>query len=668
MTGRGRLPSDRDPTEGTETMGTSPDDQAAQPGPAHADHPFILLSPVLDAWDAPTDFRFEEVNEEAATWIGLPAGMVVGRTAREIFSPAELAPLMPNLIRVCETRDPWVAPSHLSLDGIRRVSLTAEWTGMAVAVRFHQVALADEADPAAPGAEVEALRRLATAVGAGLTQEEVFGLLEELLFELYEATSVGLARLTDEGIEIVASSLEGVGAYLDGPMPLPLAVRTGQTARCDDHAGIDDPIAERLLARGMHGSLAAPIDAVGRRWGGLAFATPGPPPPGADQTLEAVAALMGVLVRDLDARRTDPSRQTADGLTGLPDHAAFRERLADAWQAARAAQGPLSLAVFDVDHLAELNTRHGHATGDAVIAGIADRLRAVARDGEVARIGGEQFAWIIPGADGALATHLANRVRLAVSSEPFPDVGEVTISGGVAEMVQAARPAELLRLAEGAMSWAKTHGRDLVLAYDPGVVEAFSAAEWAERLDGDRTLASIETLARAVDAKDRTTHEHSERVATTAASVARALGWQEADIALLRQVARVHDVGKIAIPDEILGKAGPLTPKETERMRSHAERGADIVSGVLTPAQVEWVRHHHERWDGTGYPGGMAGAAIPEGARIIGLADAFDVMRGSRRYTPGVSLEEALEECRRCSGTHFWPAAVDALMTIHGEV
>ncbi|MBY0397744.1 MAG: HD-GYP domain-containing protein, partial [Thermoleophilia bacterium] len=217
------------------------------------------------------------------------------------------------------------------------------------------------------------------------------------------------------------------------------------------------------------------------------------------------------------------------------------------------------------------------------------------------------------------------------------------------------------RLADGALYWAKQHGRDVAFLYSPEVVEVLSDAEQAERLTRLQALQSIRVLARAVDAKDRSTRQHSERVAEVAKVLAEELGWSPEDAAALRDAGLVHDVGKIAVPDAILFKPDRLTADEFARVRAHAALGAEIVADVLSASQVAWVRGHHERWDGSGYPDRLAGEGIPVGARILTLADAWDVMTSERPYGVPLSREDALAECRRCSGSQFWPAAVDAL-------
>jgi HD-GYP domain-containing protein (c-di-GMP phosphodiesterase class II) len=132
-------------------------------------------------------------------------------------------------------------------------------------------------------------------------------------------------------------------------------------------------------------------------------------------------------------------------------------------------------------------------------------------------------------------------------------------------------------------------------------------------------------------------------------------------MAQLHETGLVHDVGKIGVPDAILLKPGPLTPEEYEIVKRHATLGAEIVAETLPPQQVMWVRHHHERYDGAGYPDGLAGDDIPDGSRIIAVADSWDVMTTDRPYRMGVPVEKALREVQEHSGRQFCPAAVELL-------
>lgn len=202
------------------------------------------------------------------------------------------------------------------------------------------------------------------------------------------------------------------------------------------------------------------------------------------------------------------------------------------------------------------------------------------------------------------------------------------------------------------------------MASSAGPGETAAGAIAAHRRSAAQRRSPLATrlgLARAVDAKDPSTREHSERVADMSWAIAAALGWGVARRRLLHEAALVHDVGKIAIPDSILFKPARLTPSEYETVKDHSRIGADMLTGVMSVEQVSWVRSHHEWWGGGGYPDGLVGEAIPDGARVIAVADAWDAITSWRPYGEPRSAAEALAECRASMGTQFWPPAVVAL-------
>jgi len=353
---------------------------------------------------------------------------------------------------------------------------------------------------------------------------------------------------------------------------------------------------------------------------------------------------------------------TTDPLTGLANHRAFQERLAHEVIRARRHGRSLSLALVDIDHFRQVNEQFGHEAGDRVLTEIASLLRSVAREADLlARVGGEEIAWLMPETEAMDAWQAVDRARELVARTPIAGAAHVTVSVGVCDLAQAGSPGQLLRLAEGALYWAKQHGRDVAFLYSPAVVEELSAEERADRLHRVQALQSIRVLARAVDAKDPSTREHSERVADLAVALGTGLGWDVERLVRLREAGLVHDVGKIGVPDRILFKPARLTAAEYEEITRHAAIGAAMVADVLTAEQVSWVRGHHERWDGQGYPDGLAGAAIPDGARVLALADAWDVMTSVRSYHDPLAMGDALAECRRCSGTQFSPEVVSVI-------
>jgi response regulator RpfG family c-di-GMP phosphodiesterase len=176
---------------------------------------------------------------------------------------------------------------------------------------------------------------------------------------------------------------------------------------------------------------------------------------------------------------------------------------------------------------------------------------------------------------------------------------------------------------------------------------------------------TLEALGSAIDTRDLGTHAHSRRVRGYSLTIARAHGVPEEDLRDLEHGVLLHDIGKIGIPDAILLKPGPLTPAEWKTMRTHPEIGKRVVEQIpFLKGAVPVVYHHHERWDGTGYPLGLQGEAIPLGARIFAVADAFDAMTFDRPYSRAISLEAARQEIQRSAGTHFDPAVVGTFLAV----
>lgn len=353
------------------------------------------------------------------------------------------------------------------------------------------------------------------------------------------------------------------------------------------------------------------------------------------------------------------ARARRDPLTGLGNHGAFYERLEAETRRAGRYSRPLALAVLDLDHFKDVNETHGHAVGDDVLAEVARRLSMLVRQGEtLARTGGEEFAWLLPETDAAGAYSAAERARTAIAGRPFPAVGTVTISAGVCDLETAGGSAtHLYDLADGALYWAKVQGRNAVYRYSPEVVVELSAGQRAERLERARTLSALRALARAVDGRGPLTREHSERVSEVAARVAEELGWGPEAVTAVREAALLHDLGLIGVPpgQEVLDGMGEGIAL------AHAGMSAEIARQVLDEDQVAWVRHHQERWAGGGRPDGLAGEAIPAGARVIAVANTWDELTRTRPEGP-YSRDEAVREVLRMAGAELWPEAVAALV------
>jgi diguanylate cyclase (GGDEF)-like protein/PAS domain S-box-containing protein len=389
---------------------------------------------------------------------------------------------------------------------------------------------------------------------------------------------------------------------------------------------------------------------------------------GAVVTFRDVTARKRLEVQTLESLAAAEEMAAIDPLTGLANHRTFHERLAaEVGRATRTGRG-VALVLLDLDHFKRVNDHHGHQTGDRVLEHAARVMREETRSGElIARVGGEEFAMLLPDADVGEALRAAERIRRAIAATDFPVVGRMTVSAGVCDMSEADDAATLYRLADGALYWAKHRGRDRVVRWTPGEPEPLSPRDEADRLDRQQALVSVRLLARVVDAKDPSTRRHSERVGDLSAEIAEELGWSAERAALLREAGLVHDVGKIVVPDAVLFAPRALSADERAIVQEHSTVGARISGEALTPEQVGWVRWHHERWDGSGYPDGLQAEECPEGARILALADAWDVMTSDRPYsTTRMTPAEALAECRARAGSQFWPPAVEALARVRG--
>ena len=347
-----------------------------------------------------------------------------------------------------------------------------------------------------------------------------------------------------------------------------------------------------------------------------------------------------------------------DPLSGLGNHRSFQERLKHELLRAEADDEPFTLCMIDVDDFKRINDLYGHPVGDRVLASVGRRLR---QNGEAFRLGGDEFALLLPGvtADEALST--ASSVLARIGSLELADVGSVTASAGIAGFPhQAFDRDELIRLADSALYWAKEHGKNRVHVYRPDVVELAELRRLAHGPDRAARFRAAASLAKAVDARDTYTGSHSTRVAELSAWIAHRLGLDREHIELTRLAGSLHDLGKLAIPEEILRKPGPLTDPERLVLQRHPEIGHRMLESLGVDPVAEWVLHHHERWDGTGYPERLCGEEIPLGARIIFVADAYDAMTSDRAYRGRLTPREAIEELERCSGTQFDPEIVAA--------
>jgi two-component system cell cycle response regulator len=331
-------------------------------------------------------------------------------------------------------------------------------------------------------------------------------------------------------------------------------------------------------------------------------------------------------------RRTKQEALT-DGLTGLPNR---RRLMEDLERAVAHAQRATTFAFFDLDGFKTYNDGFGHAAGDILLDRLASRLdAAVAGRGVAYRLGGDEFCVLLDG------RHARDGEAIVACRQALSEQGEgfrVGASCGVVAIPNEARSAsQALQLADQRMYEAK---------------------------DATRTSSRRQTrdvLMQVLGERDPALHEHLQGVAALAVAVGRELALSAEQLDEIARAAELHDIGKVAIPDEILRKPGPLAAAEWDLMRQHTVTGARILAAAPAMRPVAAiVRASHERFDGAGYPDGLAGEQIPLGARVVAVCDAFHAMTSERAYQPARGLDAALAELRNCAGTQFDPTVVDA--------
>jgi diguanylate cyclase (GGDEF)-like protein len=329
-----------------------------------------------------------------------------------------------------------------------------------------------------------------------------------------------------------------------------------------------------------------------------------------------------------------------DSLTGCLNRRGFEERAGAAINAVTRRGREGAVLVLDLDHFKLVNDRHGHAAGDELLCWVAHTLRRLVRPADaVGRLGGDEFAVLLPEIESANTLDSAARITKALSERAPCSVGVATFPMDGTDLEQLTRQADL-------QLYTSRQGRS-----ESDVMPATERLSWAT------------TLAHAVDMRMNAEHEHSRSVADYAVSIAVGLGWPAEMHGMLRIAAMLHDVGKVAVPDRILRKPSSLTDDEFATIKEHTHAGAELVSRIEGLDTIgPWIRHSHENFDGSGYPDGLCGEAIPQASRILLVADAFDAITSTRPYRDAQSVVYACEELKRHAGTQFDPVCVEALL------
>jgi diguanylate cyclase (GGDEF)-like protein len=517
----------------------------------------------------------------------------------------------------------------------------------------------------ARAAHDRALVRAARALNMSLELNEVLGTLAREAAQAVGAdlTGVYLGNGRDGGVATAGHNVpqEWHGLVLaPGEGAAGQALATGRTFVTTDYQR-DAKVPDHSSLTGFRTAIAVPIAWNDELKGALSVAwTSMHRIEDEDRrTLEAIADLASVACHNAETYRHAEQAARTDALTGLLNHGAMQVRVREEIARARRDGTPLSYVIIDLDDFKRVNDVRGHQAGDELLRHVAALLENELRPyDQVARYGGDEFVLLLPGSDETTARQVAERVRDAMAGSL---VGACSL--GVAEWHEPLGADALLEQADRALLLAKRTGKGRVAVANADV-ERELAMLHAQR----GSPAAVQALAAAIEVRDNYTHEHSEEVVHLARGVAMLLGLQTEQADRIAHAALLHDIGKLAVPNEILHKPGPLTPEEWVVMAAHPVAGERILLRIPDLAMIApVVRHEHEHWDGSGYPDGLEGRLIPIGSRIILACDAYHAMITDRPYREAMSPGEAAAELRRCVGMQFDPDVVEALLDLLGH-
>lgn len=491
----------------------------------------------------------------------------------------------------------------------------------------------------------------------------------ELSYSVNETLDISqiLCRALDHARKVVRCT-SGVARYFDADPQSELCEQTewsdGQTAipspACSIQGAKDfrmaKPDASIFGKSGSYYCISVDIAVGDHQVGWIALGRQDMPFGASDiDLLNGVGQIAMPALANANTYRLAKDASERDPTTNLLNHRAIHEKLVLDLVRARKNNKPLSLIMIDVDNFQRYNATYGHTNGDELLRTVAATIINTVPEGSLTgRFGADEFVIGLLGCDADSAVSVASSIAQNLESQSVQLDNDdrkipIAVTCGIAAYPEDCDTyEELLLTAEQNLEKARLVGQDIAMTSD--------VCKVGRQMRSESSFEILDMLVTAVDNKDSYTRKHSEQVAEFATWLCEAIELDDETTRLIQQAALLHDVGKIGVPAEILGKPGRLTDDEVATINKHSVLGASLVAAFKDmEAILPGVKHHHERWDGTGYPDKLGGNEIPLMARILCIADTFSAMVTDRAYRKALSWDIAIEELTSHIGTQFDP-------------
>lgn len=389
------------------------------------------------------------------------------------------------------------------------------------------------------------------------------------------------------------------------------------------------------------------------------------------ELVESVALEAGAALQNARMYSEAEQRADRDSVTDLYNHRAVQGKLTETLARCKRSGGVFSIVMMDLNNFKFFNDTYGHPVGDEVLRTVGRGLRDSCRGSDIlGRYGGDEFIVVLPDTDAAGTLDVCSRIKATLDAKHFEPVPGTklpiaTAFGWAAYPGDGDNIVDLLSAADANLYNHKRGGASYLSQSQKAMQDDRNEVKKLKNRSHGGSFGVLDALVTAIDNKDHYTRHHSEEVTYLSLLVARELDYSPEQLEAVRISGLLHDVGKIAVPDQILRHPGKLGRDEWDIMQQHPVYGAVIVKNVPHLEQViDGIKYHHEKWDGSGYPEKLVGEEIPEMGRLLAMGDCYSALTTDRPYRKGWKPEAALEEIERCAGTHFDPRLCEVFLSV----